>query len=414
LTGVGVLADTIAIAFTPGIRPLYANLLTYPEDFTHSDWLGAPQRVADQAIAPDGSLTADELEDDSITNSESIYQNIVLDPTKRYTASVYIKKDAVGRADRFPMLRMSYRDGGDTESNQVKLDTFTGDVNNGNNSIDPVFWKEELDDYWRIGVSATPDDQLNTQVRFQIWPAVGEGTPSWPVDQSTLGTITAWGAQLTESDSLGRYFSGFVGRGSLAGTTGGTFSPSGTLDAIGVLTGSSSSTFTSTGTLTGVGRITGTASATFTPSSDITGIGSLTGSCSNIFSPTAALTGGGQLTGSTTIAFSPTSSLTGVGVLAGTTTGTFTCTSTLTEAPVNQVTGSSSIIFTATANLTGIGFIVGTSTILATNTGTVRDGNAGDFIPGPPIEVLFTELIADGQPILTQAETFMIGRRGDI
>jgi hypothetical protein len=78
-------------------RPLWSsrvNLLTYSEQFDNAVWSKSNLTVsADAVAAPDGTVTADELIDDSTSGYHRLFRNIVNVPGVANTISVYAKNN---------------------------------------------------------------------------------------------------------------------------------------------------------------------------------------------------------------------------------------------------------------------------------------------------------------------------------
>lgn len=67
------------------------NLLTYSEDFSNATWNKTNATIsANQVVAPDGTLTADKLVEDTATGNHTTYQNITTSATPYYF-SVFLK-----------------------------------------------------------------------------------------------------------------------------------------------------------------------------------------------------------------------------------------------------------------------------------------------------------------------------------
>lgn len=180
------------------------NMLFQSEDFSTS-WSsgGTPVITANSTAAPDGSTTADTVEDNDASAHETLSQAIALaDIDATHTVSYFVKKDSTGRATRFPAFWLNFTGSATAnESNLVKVDTSTGEFELGN--TDSVDVSAKLDDhsadYWRISLTATPlySDQVNANVG--IYPAYGASS-TFVASTSATGSIIVWGAQLTESD----------------------------------------------------------------------------------------------------------------------------------------------------------------------------------------------------------------------
>lgn len=170
-------------------RARLQNLLTWSEAFDNAAWAKSVTTVtANTTAAPDGTTTADTLEDTSTTAYGNVNQSSSAYASE-LTASAHIKKDAVGRATRFGMLRITFS-GGTTKVHDLKFDTSTGETTGAGGSV------EELADYWRFIVSAT-DTGGNTSASVTLYPAAG-ASATWALDAATTGSVIAWGAQLND------------------------------------------------------------------------------------------------------------------------------------------------------------------------------------------------------------------------
>jgi len=186
-----------------------ANLLTYSKQFDHPSWLTYTPAVItpNTDIAPDGTLTADTVEDDSAVISKLIMKIITgIDASKNYTAAIKIKKDSTPRTTRFVALRIKY-DGSTQEYNFIHFDTATGEHELYLISGDPdAITKVELkDDYWLISISAKSQDAANTSVGFWFFPAIG-ASASWLQSVTAVGSVVASDAQLVKGSVPGRYY----------------------------------------------------------------------------------------------------------------------------------------------------------------------------------------------------------------
>ena len=173
------------------------NLLTRSEDFSHADWTlsNTPVITTNTTVAPDGATTADSIEDNDGSGSESLYQTAgSFTVTDWYCASVYIDKDAVGRATRFPALLVQFL-GSTTEDNEIRFDTSTGESNLNADDPNAIAGVIDVGNYYRIFVAAKSVDQSNTSVRWQLYPARG-ADGAWGSSNAATGTVIVWGAQL--------------------------------------------------------------------------------------------------------------------------------------------------------------------------------------------------------------------------
>jgi hypothetical protein len=191
---------------TTAARPLYAlhpvggvrNLLQYTEEFDNAVWLqsGGVAVSANSAVAPDGTTTADTINDPT-TSYAILAQSADYSPTS--TASIYVKKDAIGRATRFPALRVQYS-GTSTQFYDIFFDTFTGEYSLSAGASGDVI---DEGDYWRVWVSGT-DTGSNTTLEMRVFPAIGASS-SWTSSPTATGSVIAWGAQLEEGSTATNY-----------------------------------------------------------------------------------------------------------------------------------------------------------------------------------------------------------------
>ena len=200
-------SKTEATADTSETNLVYGNMLKQSEAFGAFDWStgGSPVITANSTAAPDGTTTADTIEDDG-GGIELIFQDVTIDGTKAHTFSLFIAKDSTGRATRFPEIDMQYS-GSTFEINAAGLDTATGDTNLRLSPSDDV--SAGVVDYdanwWRVWLTATSNDTANTTINVRIFPAAG-ASATWVTSAAATGSIIAWGAQLSESDRLLPYY----------------------------------------------------------------------------------------------------------------------------------------------------------------------------------------------------------------
>ena len=173
------------------------NLLTYSEQFDNAAWnkTNAPTTTANSTVAPDGNTTADTLEDADATKYCLYDQSATsFNSALPYTISIYILKDAIGRATRFPNLKLRFT-GSTTESNNLDFDTSTGESRFTAASTNASASVESVGDWWRVSITATSTDAANTACLVQLYPAIGASS-AWNPSTTAPGSIVVWGAQL--------------------------------------------------------------------------------------------------------------------------------------------------------------------------------------------------------------------------
>ena len=73
------------------VEPVSRNLLTYSEQFDNAAWTkGSATVTANATAAPDGTVTADKLQEDSSNNAHQVFQGLIL-TAQTYTFSFYAK-----------------------------------------------------------------------------------------------------------------------------------------------------------------------------------------------------------------------------------------------------------------------------------------------------------------------------------
>ena len=169
------------------------NLLLWSEQFQNAAWAATNSSVvANQAIAPDGAITADKIIDNT-TNSAHYYgQNVTIVSGTTYTFSAYVKAGE----RQFATVQL----GGSGFGNQgVAINLVTG-ANVIRNSPVASSVTSIGNGWWRVSVSATAtgtsglplitiDDSLNNQFY------AGTGTSG----------IYVWGAQLNPGSTADTY-----------------------------------------------------------------------------------------------------------------------------------------------------------------------------------------------------------------
>lgn len=169
------------------------NLLKRSQEFGHADWtsLGAVAVTSNDAVAPDGTTTADLISDASAAEYRGLRQTItVANDSSSWCASIYVKKTTGGTAATFGInLNLT---GGSSVFQSLRLNTDTGAaVTTGN----PVTVTSH-GDYWRASCYLANNGTGNTSFLVSLFPATsayGGGTTDTVAGQ---GAHHVWGAQL--------------------------------------------------------------------------------------------------------------------------------------------------------------------------------------------------------------------------
>jgi hypothetical protein len=168
------------------------NLCLQSQVMTDAAWSGNTAVVTNNAaVAPDGTTTADNVNDNSAVTTLTIDQpfTVAADATVRVW-SIYIEKRSNAIYGR---LRMRYS-GSATKAASILLNYSTGAVTTIEATNLSASGFQDLGTYWRFYV-ASANDGANTSLQCQFEPAFNtDGTTSG--DSAAQGSANAWGAQL--------------------------------------------------------------------------------------------------------------------------------------------------------------------------------------------------------------------------
>lgn len=174
------------------------NLLTYSEQFDNSAWAkGNCSVVANASLAPDGTMTADKLVEDTV-NTQHIIRQPLSTPSVLCTFSVYLKagerQHARVYAFTFPPNDFSY-----VPSAYINLTT--GAVTNSAGCTVSVV--SVGGGWWRVRVSTTTIFPSKPQVAFFVAPCSAPTADSYAGDG--VSGIFVWGAQLEAGPTATSY-----------------------------------------------------------------------------------------------------------------------------------------------------------------------------------------------------------------
>ena len=186
------------------VEPQRTNLCLQSEMFTQSPWTGNAIISANTNIAPNGTLTADTLSDNSTTVRHQISQDFNVSTNTAYTTSVFIKK-TTGTLSHYPALQIFYS-GVANRIIAIILNTTTGTFNFLASGVSPVnsysAVVKNYQDYWRVEFT-TIDNQSNNNLSVSLLPAFSQdGTTTSIV---ATGSNVFWGAQLEAGSNATSY-----------------------------------------------------------------------------------------------------------------------------------------------------------------------------------------------------------------
>jgi hypothetical protein len=164
------------------------NLLLQSEDFL-TTWLETnAASVANQTVAPDGTLTADKLLDDSSTGIGIVRlrQTVTTEVNTAYTYSMYLKADQLSWA----LLQCS---GMGLQTLHMYANLSTGTVGSVSGDVDDSGVEDVGNGWYRCWIAFT-SDAVDTSANYNVFPADIAGDIN--VDLDGTSSIFVWGAQL--------------------------------------------------------------------------------------------------------------------------------------------------------------------------------------------------------------------------
>lgn len=169
------------------------NLLTYSDQLDNAAWTPASNgatRTANNAASPDGTTTADLIDDVSAAASQLIRQvATVANDSTNYTFSIYVKKST----SRYVALWLSFS-GGTTRERvwTYDLDALTSQAETTYPATSGSI--TDVGNGWRrLTITHANTTEGNTSLSCRLYPAI---TALGAVDVTATGSVWAWGAQL--------------------------------------------------------------------------------------------------------------------------------------------------------------------------------------------------------------------------
>ena len=190
----------LAVDFETDIATTYppinvTNLLPESERFDQAAWNKNVGGVitADDATAPDGTVTADRIDDQTTIDTVEMYDTATITGTNRHMVSIFVKKDAVTKTTAHRLLAL-YFSGSTTETGGIYFDSSTGEyqiTTTGtipNNLAGGVISHD--DDWWRVWLAGEPADTANTVGWLLFSPARSSGA-TFPTGLVITPTVQA-------------------------------------------------------------------------------------------------------------------------------------------------------------------------------------------------------------------------------
>ena len=179
------------------LEPQRTNLATWSEDFTNAVWTGGAIVTSNAFIAPNGTLTADTLTDNSTTQFAAKQQNFTITPNAVYTASFFVRK-TTGAITSYPGLTVFFTGAALPRIIRLILNTTTGTFNYEVSGVAAVNSYSATmtsfnNDYWKVTIT-TQDNQSNPTYQYILSPAIS--TDGTTLSKTATGSATFWGAQL--------------------------------------------------------------------------------------------------------------------------------------------------------------------------------------------------------------------------
>lgn len=175
------------------LEPQRTNSLLQSQDISSASWnkANSPTIVSNVAVAPDGTTTADSIQDTAGINYKFISQTFTVSANSTQTFSVFVKKETT--KTNFGGLAFYFL-GGTNKIIYVAFDEVLGiGTNLSESSITPIIKVENYGTYWRLIVTVT-DTGSNTDLIAYYYPTISNNGTNVGIGAGSARTI--WGLQL--------------------------------------------------------------------------------------------------------------------------------------------------------------------------------------------------------------------------
>lgn len=184
------------------------NLIAYSTDFGNiTRWSGTCSLTTGQSDIAGGTNATIVADTSNSSLSQLIHQAFTCNINQPYTASIFIKKDSIGRATRTPMLSILFV--GSTKTADLCIDTATGEYALTNYSVGLISFAHGVVDcgsWWRVWLTAATSDINDNagSVIYKFYPDVGTNFNTTYSNTGT-GSCTIFGAMFEARENLTSY-----------------------------------------------------------------------------------------------------------------------------------------------------------------------------------------------------------------
>lgn len=168
------------------------NILTYTENFDNNSWLKTRSSIGLNAeVAPDGTMTADKLIEDTQTGGHYVYANdITISPNTTYTFSCYVK------AGERTWTYVQILNGSGTSGYSTYVNLSNGSFGAAVTAGSPTATDRKIEfvgnGWYRVSVTANVG--AFTTGDFAVWTSTSDGGAGYTGDGKS--GIYVWGAQV--------------------------------------------------------------------------------------------------------------------------------------------------------------------------------------------------------------------------
>jgi hypothetical protein len=181
------------------IEEARTNSITNSADLSNASWVKTSVSVtANTDVAPDGTTSADTVEDTTTGSTDNLITAAVSGAaanSQTWTWSFFIKKTT--SAANYPAARLLFSGATAIQSAAV-IDTNSGTITaTGGSVLSFTASVQNAGNYWRVSCTGTNSATGNTNVSGRIHPAYNlDGTDTQ--DANATGSIVVWGGQLEQ------------------------------------------------------------------------------------------------------------------------------------------------------------------------------------------------------------------------